>query len=171
MNRRQMALGAGVAVAAAAAGVGGWVATADPSEPAPAGFWDLKFERPEGGTLALSSLRGGPLLVNFWATWCAPCITELPLLDAFAKQQAAAGWKLVGLAVDAPTPVRRFVAERPLSFPVGLAGLDGTQLGRVLGNQQGGLPFSVVFDRQGRIVARKLGAVHPPDLERWAKRF
>ena len=160
-----------MAVAAAAAGVGGWFLTADHSEPAPAGFWDLSFERPEGGTLALASLRGGPLLVNFWATWCAPCITELPLLDAFARRQAAAGWKLVGLAVDAPTPVRRFIQERPLSFPVGLAGLDGTELGKALGNAQGGLPFSVVFDRQGRIGARKLGAVHGPDLDRWAARF
>jgi thiol-disulfide isomerase/thioredoxin len=171
MNRRQMALGAGVGAVAAAAGVVGWRLTAERSEPAPAGFWDLTFERPEGGELALSSLRGGPLLVNFWATWCAPCITELPLLDAFAKEQAAAGWKLVGLAIDAPTPVRRFVKERPLSFPVGLAGLEGTELGRLLGNAQGGLPFSVVFDRQGRIGARKLGALHAPDLERWAKQF
>ena len=171
MNRRHLALGAGVAVAAAAAGIAGWRLTGDRSEPAPAGFWDLRFERPEGGSLALAELRGGPLLLNFWATWCAPCITELPLLDAFAKQQAAAGWKLVGLAVDAPTPVRRFVKERPLSFPVGLAGLEGTDLGKALGNHQGGLPFSVLFDRQGRIADRKLGALHPPDLERWAKRF
>ena len=171
MRRRQLALGAGVAVAAGAAGVAGWWFTADRREPAPAGFWDLKFERPEGGELALAGLRGGPLLVNFWATWCAPCITELPLLDAFAQRQAAAGWKLVGLAVDAPTPVRRFVKERPLSFPVGLAGLDGTDLGKALGNSQGGLPFTVVFDRDGHIADRKLGAVHPPDLERWAKRF
>jgi thiol-disulfide isomerase/thioredoxin len=168
MNRRAVLAG-GVAASAALAGAAWWRWRPGAPEPAPQDFWSLRFERPQGGELAMAGLRGRPLLLNFWATWCVPCITELPLLDAFERQHRAAGWQVVGLAIDSPTPVRTFLAQRPVGFPVGLAGFDGVALARSLGNASGALPFSVVFDRSGSIVARKLGIVHDADLQRWAK--
>jgi thiol-disulfide isomerase/thioredoxin len=135
-----------------------------------AAFWALRFERPEGGELLLSSLRGQPLLLNFWATWCRPCVVEMPLLDKFHRAQQARGLRVLGLAVDSPTPVRAFLAQRGVSFPIGLAGLDGVELARSLGNASGALPFSVLFDGAGRAVAHKLGALHPEDLDGWAGR-
>ncbi len=167
MKRRTLIVG-GVAGAAALAGAGAaWWRLRVEEPPLPANFWDSRFERPEGGELTLASLRGKPMVLNFWATWCAPCVTELPLLDRFHREQNPRGWTVVGLAVDSPTPVREFLRQHPLSLPVGLAGLEGVEFGRLLGNTQGGLPFTVVIDAAGQVRSRKLGALKPADIEAW----
>lgn len=167
---RRLLLSVGVGAAAAAAGVAWSLRNRGPqvAEPDEA-FWALRFPRPHGGELILAELRGRPLLLNFWATWCPPCIRELPALDDFQRKHQAEGWQVVGLAIDGPTPVREFLAKRPLGITVGLAGFEGTSLTRKLGNPQGGLPFTVVFDAAGRIRQRKLGETHAEDLERWAR--
>jgi thiol-disulfide isomerase/thioredoxin len=171
MKRRAL-LFAGVAAGAAVAGVALWRGrqAAGPAEPAgPAPIWSMRFDRPEGGTLDMAGLRGQPVLLNFWATWCPPCITELPLIDAFHQRHGARGWQVVGLAVDGPTPVREFLKQRPLRMPVGLAGLEGVELARALGNSSGALPFTVIFGRDGAVRERKLGALSEADLERYAR--
>ena len=170
--KRRNALMAGVAALAGAAGVG--IALWRSREPAPAAapvaaLWAMQFDRPAGGQLALSAFRGRPLLLNFWATWCPPCVSELPLLDRFQREQAAAGWQVAGLAVDNLAPVVEFLGKHPVGFAIGLAGNGGIELARQLGNSGGGLPFTVVFDRQGGIADRKLGVITSADLQAWAK--
>ena len=170
--KRRNALMAGVAALAGAAGLG--IALWRSREPAPAtapvaALWAMQFDQPAGGQLALSAFRGRPLLLNFWATWCPPCVSELPLLDRFQREQAAAGWQVAGLAVDNFAPVVEFLGKHPVGFAIGLAGNGGIELARQLGNSGGGLPFTVVFDRQGRIAERKLGVVTPADLQGWVK--
>ena len=140
---------------------------ADASAQASANFWTLRFEQPTGGELVVASLRGKPLLLNFWATWCAPCVKEMPLLDQFQRAQAARGWQVLGLAVDSPTPVRNFLARQPMGFPIGLAGMEGVELTKSLGNAGGQLPYSVVFDAAGALRHRKLGAVDEALLATW----
>lgn len=170
MRRRVVVLGA-VSVAALAAGAGTavWRGRSGGVVPAAApDFWDLSFATLDGPALVMRGLRGKRLLVNFWATWCPPCVTEMPLLDDFARSHAEAGWSVLALAVDAAEPVRRFIADRALRLPVALAGEDGLDLSRRLGNSAGGLPFSVAFDRGGAAVERKLGAIDAELLQRWA---
>lgn len=134
-----------------------------------AAIWPLRFDTPTGGQLAMSALRGQRLLLNFWATWCPPCVRELPLLDRFQREQQLHGWRVVGLAVDDREPVREFLAKWPVSFAIGLAGFEGVGLSRAMGNSGGALPFSVVFDRTGKAVERTLGVIQPEDLARWAR--
>ena len=166
--KRRMLLAAGVGAAAAALGAGvAWWRLRPGDAPLPPGFWESRFERPEGGEFVLADFRGKPLALNFWATWCPPCVTELPLLDNFHREQGAAGWTVLALAVDSPTPVREFLRKRPLAMPVGLAGLDGVEFGRSLGNAQGGLPFTVVLDRRGEVRRRHLGALKEADIAAW----
>lgn len=174
MNRRRALLTGGVALAAGGAGAGlAWWRhrETEAHTGAEEALWQQRFERPEGGELAMASLRGQPVLLNFWATWCAPCIKEMPLLDAFYKEHQAKGWQVVGLAVDSPTPVREFLGKLPVGFPIGLAGLNGVDLTRSLGNPNGSLPFSVAFDRRGTIILRKLGLLRPEELGQWAEKF
>jgi thiol-disulfide isomerase/thioredoxin len=119
--------------------------------------------------LPLQSFRGKPLLVNFWATWCPPCIEELPLINAFYNKNRANGWQVIGLAIDKPAAVRAFLRQTPLDFPVVVEPLDGSELARQLGNPSGSLPFSIAINAQGGIVQRKLGRLNPEDLALWAQ--
>jgi len=145
----------------------------DASAPVASGvqaLWAARLPQSGGGELVFADLRGQPLLVNFWATWCAPCVKELPLLDRFAREQAGRV-AVVGIAVDRPEAVQAFLAKTPVAFRVGVAGFAGNSLARELGNVQGGLPFSVALDRQGRLLDHKLGETHAEDLQAWARRL
>ena len=129
----------------------------------------MSFDTPDGKPLSMSGFRGKLLLVNFWATWCPPCVEELPLLDFFYQENSNKNVQIVGLAVDQPSAVRTWLQTRPLHFPVGMAGLGGTELSKLLGNASGGLPFTVVFDPSGRLTHRKIGRLSPEDLVRWTQ--
>ena len=173
ISRRGLVYGS-VAAVAGAVGLGAaWWGTANGASPAaaPLGaeFWTQQFDRPEGGKLVLQSLRGKPLLINFWATWCPPCVEELPLVDRFYRDQAANGWQVIGLAIDQPTAVRKFLERTPVSFPIGLAGMQGTELVKQLGNTQGGLPFTLVVNRGGSVAARKMGQLDQAQLDAWSR--
>ena len=166
--QRRLLIGA-IAGAAAFAGAGWawWRERAEDSADV-AHLWSLSFETPGGGELAMESLRGRPLIVNFWATWCAPCVRELPALDRFHSDFMASGWQVLGLAVDRLQPVERFLAKTPVAFPIAIAGLEGTELALRLGNLKGALPYSIVLDAKGRIRHRKLGEIDFEELRGWA---
>ena len=176
-HNSRRALLAGVGVLAAAGGVLWYgrrrpapdIAT-DADDTEPADLWSLRFPRPEGGELVMSELRGRPLLVNFWATWCPPCVKELPEIDRF-WQRHAQKMAVVGLAIDSADPVRTFLQKQPVGFAVGIAGMSGTAVARSLGNAGGVLPFTVLLDAKGRPVQRKLGETTLIELEGWAKQL
>ncbi|MDD2545081.1 MAG: TlpA disulfide reductase family protein [Burkholderiaceae bacterium] len=169
---RRRLLMAGVAAAAALGGAGLAWKRFQPQAleaGAEAALWTQSFETPAGTNLALAALAGQPLLLNFWATWCPPCVEELPMLNQFYHDHKAQGWQVVGLAIDQPSSVRKFLDRLPLDFPVGLAGLGGSELGRSLGNLTGGLPFTVVLGANRQVLHRKMGQVSAQDLQQWAR--
>ena len=171
LSRRQLVVAAGAA--ASGIGLGWWLRRPGPQDPGPdvdtmTALWALRLSRPEGGELVLAESRGKPLLINFWATWCAPCVREMPEIDQFHREFGPRGWQVLGLAIDGPTPVREFLSRVKIGFSIGLAGLDGTELVRRLGNPQGALPFSVMIDARGRVLQRKLGETNFKQLAGWA---
>jgi thiol-disulfide isomerase/thioredoxin len=174
MDRRTwMYLSTGVVAAAAGAGAAWWRAvnrTAPVAEQTPTELlWTLAFPRLGGGEVDFARLRGRPLLLNFWATWCPPCVREMPLLDRFARETP--GWQLVGLAADNLAEVERFVRATPVAFPVALAGFEGIQLARQLGDTAGGLPYTVVFDASGQAVQRHIGETTAAHLAAWREQI
>ena len=134
----------------------------------PLDLWALRFARPEGGELVFAELRGKPLLINFWATWCPPCIRELPEIDRFARAHRAQ-LQVVGLAIDGLAPVQEFLKKLPLGFAIGLAASTGTELARALGNRSGALPFTVLLNASGEVAQRKLGETSHDELLAWAR--
>lgn len=118
-----------------------------------------------GQVRRLSEWRGRVLVCNFWATWCAPCREEIPVLMTARAKYASTGLEIVGIALDNATNVRQFAATYKISYPVLLADADGLDLMRALGNSGGGLPYTVVANRQGGVVHRKLGALKEADLD------
>jgi thiol-disulfide isomerase/thioredoxin len=138
-----------------------------PAETLP--LWSARFARPQGGELVLSEFLGRPLVLNFWATWCPPCVKEMPELDRFAQAYAGQGWQVLGLAIDNQRAVQEFLLRVPVKFHIGLAGLAGSELGRALGNERGLLPYTLLLSRDGAIVQRKFGPTDFNELSAWAK--
>jgi thiol-disulfide isomerase/thioredoxin len=131
-------------------------------------LWQQTFSQVDGKVLTMAAFKGQPLVLNFWATWCPPCVEELPLLNAFFNENKAKRWQVIGLAVDQLAPVKRFLTQSPLTFPVALAGFPGVELSRTLGNLSGGLPFTVVFGAAGDVQHRKMGKLSAADLKVWS---
>ena len=169
LSKRQVVFG-GVAVLAAIAG-SGLALKKQPSgldSETQQALWNAEFDTPDGQVLKMQNLQGRPLVINFWATWCAPCVEEMPLLDIFFRQNVSKGWQMVGLAIDQPSRVRQYLSQNAISYPIGLAGMTGTELGRLLGNEVGGLPFTVVLDGKGSLIQRKLGKLSAQEIQAWA---
>jgi len=160
MNRRRW-LGLG-ALALAFGGFGAWTASrrfsvgaADTA--AVELLHGLTLPDSEGRPQALSALRGAPVLVNFWATWCAPCIEEMPELNAMHDEYAPRGLRIVGIGIDSAANIRQFSQKMPMRYPLLVAGGSGIELARRFGNTAGALPYTIVIDRRSQIILRKLG--------------
>jgi len=113
----------------------------------------------------LAEWQGKVVLCNFWATWCAPCRKEIPMLVSLRNEYASQGFEIVGIAVDNADKVREFSSKYNISYPILVAEASGLDLIRKLGNTAGALPFTVMLDRNGAILSRKLGILHKEDIE------
>lgn len=118
-----------------------------------------------GGTETLAKWRGHVLVVNFWATWCAPCREEIPVFIRMQKRYGARGLQFVGIAIDRREPVAAFQREFGMNYPVFLGGLETMELMRSTGNRAGVLPYTLVIDRDGRLASRTLGGLKDDRLQ------
>ncbi len=162
-GRRELLIIGGVAAAAA---VAGGVAGAFylQSKTGAATLLSSQFPDLTGRTRRIAEWQGSALLCNFWATWCAPCREELPLLDAAQQQNASRGLQVLGIGIDTVANIREYMKVVPVSFPMLVGEYAALALMRELGNRNGGLPFSVVMDQAGRVRERRLGAYTPAEL-------
>ena len=154
-----------VAVVALAALAGGfYFGQGTPDEPSAAPLLGLTLPDVDGRDQQFDQWRGKVLVVNFWATWCEPCREEMP---EFVKTQARLGDKglqFVGIAIDQPDKIRKFSRELGLNYPSLVGGYGALELSKSLGNRLMALPFSLVIDRQGRVVHTQLGLLKPEKL-------
>ena len=116
---------------------------------------------------ALSDYRGRRLLINFWASWCGPCLEEMPALNHAQEKFGDHGAIVLGIAMDAPERVRAFLAKHPVSYPILLGQLDPPSTSLQLGDTREILPFSVLVDADGHIIATHAGVLSHAQLEQW----
>lgn len=152
-------IGAGAAAAGALVGALGLQSRSGAADLLSATLPDLK-----GRPHRLLELRGRPIVCNFWASWCAPCREEIPLLVAAKQQYAERGLAVVGIGIDSASNIREFAGKLSINYLLLVAGAEGIELMRRLGNRSGALPFTVSLDRRGAVHATKLGAYRAPDL-------
>jgi thiol-disulfide isomerase/thioredoxin len=167
-----------VATGAVAAGAGlylltpGTPSSVEPraAEVAPAALYAATFRDAGGEPQALGRYAGRPMVLNFWATWCAPCREEMP---AFTRLQRRWGDRVqfVGLAQDDPGKVRDFAASLGINYPLWTGGDEVGALSRRLGNAAQVLPFTVLVAPDGRVVQQKVGAYKEPELDAALARF
>ena len=162
-----------VAVVAAAAGIGlqVWRGTAKPVPAAPTAanpaeaILALKLPDPGGKIHAVEQWRGKVLVVNFWATWCAPCREEIPMFVKMQDKYRERGVQFVGIAIDDAEKSAQFAREFGINYPVLIGGFDVVDKSRDAGTDKRGLPFTLVFDRGGAIQNAELGGVKQEKLE------
>lgn len=138
---------------------------ARPGAPIP----ELALTTLDGGTLRLpSAYAGRPLLINVWASWCGPCIHEMPELERFARAQGTAGVQVLGIALDDADAVRDFLRRVPVSYPVAVEAAGPRDAGVQLGNPQGVLPYSILVSSDGRLLRQRIGPFVDGEIDRWA---
>jgi thiol-disulfide isomerase/thioredoxin len=120
---------------------------------------DITLADRDGKPTKLSSFGGRPLMVNFWATWCAPCRREIPLLNKIRRERKAQNAEIVGIAVDFRDDVLKFAATTPLNYPLLIGEEDGLAAAEAFGMGMA-FPFSVFVDSQNRILTIKVGELH-----------
>lgn len=159
----QRALGGVLAVSAPAPPAGTPVARR--GEPIPA----LSLPGLDGRPIALpAAYAGRPLLINLWASWCGPCIEEMPELQRFASEQDDKGIQVVGIALDDKASVEAFLRRIPVSYPILLDVAGPADSGVRLGNPKGVLPYSVLIGADGRLRKQRIGPFVHGEIDDWA---
>ena len=130
-----------------------------PKKSIPETLPDITLADRQGKPTKLASFGGRPLMVNFWATWCAPCRREIPLLNKIREQRKRQNAEIVGIAVDFKEDVLKFVQKVPLSYPLLIGEEDGLAAAEAFGMGMA-FPFSVFVDSQNRILTIKIGELH-----------
>lgn len=155
-----------VVLAAALAGAAGLLGACKRKEaPAATRAVDLfarSYPDTQGVQQSLARWQGRPLVVNFWATWCAPCVKEMPDLDRLSKEFAPIGF--LGIGIDSPENIAQFLQKVPVSYPLLEARAEGLDLMRDLGNVSGGLPFTVIMSADGKILRSISGQIDPDEF-------
>ena len=161
---------AGIVVAAAAAGAAlWWTGRPEPLVAAPtisgAALYATTFRSLEGQPEPLGQFQGRTLVLNFWATWCAPCREEMPAFERVAQRWGSRGVAFVGVTQEAPEIVKPFAKTMGITYRLWTAGDEATALARRLGNRVDGLPFTAIVGSDGRVRAAKVGPYTEAQLE------
>jgi thiol-disulfide isomerase/thioredoxin len=175
-NRRRAAIATAIALAA---GIATFFVTrsllepevrpSGPEQPAAAVIPEFRPEVTladrDGRPRSLSEWDGKPLIINFWATWCAPCRREIPMLNALAVDEKYSSFEIIGIAIDFREDVLKYLEKMPIDYTVLIGEQDGLTAARAFGMESIGLPFTAFTDRQGRIATIHVGELHLPKAQ------
>jgi thiol-disulfide isomerase/thioredoxin len=169
LNRRQWIIITAVSLLALLAGVvsSQWISKAGlASDPSIKAFFANSWQTPDGKPANSDNWRNKVLIVNFWASWCPPCVEEMPALSKIAQEYADKNVLIVGIGIDSPSNIRDFLEKTPVSYPIVIGGLEGSNLSKQMGNTQGALPYTVIINPQGKSIYTKLGKINEDELKK-----
>ncbi len=169
MNRRQWMMICGISLLALLAGIfsSHWISqTGLASDPSIKAFFANPWQSPDGKSVYSENWRGKVLVVNFWASWCPPCVEEMPTLDKIAQEYASKNALIVGIGIDSPSNIREFLRKTPVSYPIVVGGLEGSNLAKQMGNSQGALPYTIILNQKGKAIYAKLGKISEEELKK-----
>lgn len=167
MNRRQLIIIVAISLLALLGGVltSQWIyKTGLASDPAVKAFFANSWQTPDGKTVNTQDWQGKVLVVNFWASWCPPCVEEMPALDKLQQEFLQQNVLFVGIGIDSPSNIREFLSKTPVSYPIVIGGLEGSNLSKQLGNSQGALPYTIIINAKGKASYSKLGKISEDDI-------
>jgi thiol-disulfide isomerase/thioredoxin len=127
-------------------------------------LWSRSLPDTSGTSQPLAQYRGRTVVLNFWASWCGPCVKEMPALSDLQRRYAQKGVQFVGIGIDSAQNVTQFLEKVKVDYPIYVAGFGGTDIARLFGNTTGGLPFTVLIDKTGRVRYTKLGEIDAATL-------
>jgi thiol-disulfide isomerase/thioredoxin len=159
----------GISVLALLAGVfsSQWISqTGLASDPSIKAFFANSWQTPDGKSANSENWRQKVLIVNFWASWCPPCVEEMPTLDKIAQEYAPKNVLIVGIGIDSLSNIREFLLKNPVSYPIVVGGLEGSNLAKQMGNAQGALPYTVIINSKGKAIFTKLGKISEEELRK-----
>ncbi len=133
---------------------------------APNQLFAQNFATLQGERQNLDIYRGKPLVVNFWATWCSPCVEEMPDLEALQHEFKGQGKQIIGLGIDTTENMRTFADNYRITYPLYVVGASGVEISRLFGNKSGGLPYTVLIDAQGVTRKTYIGRLNMDELRR-----
>lgn len=167
MNKNLLKMGITVAIFCAAAGAYVGNKRLQPKTPVDGAVQQLislNLKDNKGQVQALKQWQGKFLVVNFWATWCKPCVQEMPELAALQTELSNKNVQLLGIGIDTPSNISEFAEKYKITYPVFAAGLEGTDLATSMGNQAGGLPYTALVNQEGKIVKTYMGKLKMDEL-------
>jgi len=153
-----VALAAGVATSQ-------WILRTEPvDDPAIKTFFTNPWQTSDGKSVDTKEWREKVLVINFWASWCPPCVEEMPTLDKLQAEFKSQNVLFVGIGIDSPSNIREFLEKTPVSYPIVIGGLEGSNISKQMGNAQGALPYTVIVNAQGKATSSKLGKISEEEL-------
>jgi thiol-disulfide isomerase/thioredoxin len=131
--------------------------------------YELAMDDADGHRQSFSQWKGKVLVVNFWATWCAPCVAEMPALDHMQQELSAKNVSIIGIGIEDQAHVRQFRDRLGLHLPLLAGGYESLALARSFGDYQGVLPYTALLSADGRVIQSQTGALEPGQLQEWLK--
>ena len=168
MNRRQLIIIIAISLLSLLGGVltSQWIyKTGLASDPAVKAFFANSWQTPDGKTVNTQDWQGKVLVVNFWASWCPPCVEEMPALDKLQQEFLQQNVLFVGIGIDSPSNIREFLSKTPVSYSIAIGGMEGSNLSKQLGNSQGALPYTIIINAKGKATYSKLGKISEDDIK------